>query len=99
MENLTFLLTWEYEWERIENISAEKAQKHSLILRGMKIWLEGYLYLYQPFLRETIVREITFRLSAFLFLSRIFLPYTSFIPQGGKKKKEKKKGKKKKSAF
>lgn len=60
----------------------------SLILRGMKMWLEGYLYFYQMFLHETIMLErsdLDFML--YFLLSRIcghlskfiFHPYTSFI--------------------
>lgn len=105
MENLTFLLFWGYEWERIENISAEKAQKHFTNFERNEDVIRG-LFVSLPAIPawNYCVREITLRLSAFLFLSRIcghlsqfiFLPYTSFTLQGVKKRGQKKKQEKKK---
>lgn len=89
---MIFLLFRGMNEKEFKTFQLRRLRNMSLILRGMKMWLEGYLYFYQPFLHETIALEIRFRLSALLFLSRIwsqlskfiFPPYTSFMLSGKK---------------
>lgn len=88
IENMTFLLFGGMNEKELKKFQLKGLRSMSLILRGMKMWLEGYLYFYQMFLHETIMLErsdLDFML--YFLLSRIcghlskfiFHPYTSFI--------------------